>query len=128
MKDLARAAAHGIDQDVDLAEAFQGFADHPIAVTLVRGVSRDREAIGSGGANPFDGCLARFASPACDRHSSPGSSQRLGQSGPDATASARHERDAPVQVEDVKWPHRAPPRRGAIVQIEAAGPSTAGAV
>ncbi len=108
MEHLARAAADGVDEDVDAPEGRTRRRDDSIGVGLAGGIPGDREALGAGGSDAGDGSLERVGGAAGDHDLRARPGHRLGQRGADRAAAARDEGDAALEAEDVELPHPAP--------------------
>ena len=114
VEDLTGAATDGVDDDVDLAELRDGLGDEPLALVFDGHVGGDREALGAGGLHPLDGVAKRVRGTPGDSDTSSGARQRFGHRGTDRAATARDDRHATIEAEDVELAHRPPhadPRR-----------------
>ena len=72
MEDLARAAADGIDHDVDPPEPGERLLDHPIAVGLVGRVDRHGQPLRARRLDPLDRHQEGRLRPTRHGHPSPG--------------------------------------------------------
>ena len=102
---LAGAAADGVDEDVDPAEALDGLARPSARVGLVGRVGDDARPSLPGGLDPLDRRVERLLRPARDGDLGAGPGEGLGQRRADAAAAARDEGDAAVEAEDVELAH-----------------------
>jgi hypothetical protein len=109
MEHLAGAASDGVDEDVDPAEALDRLGHHPIRVGFLRHVCRDRVTLRSGGLDPLDRGPAGLGRPARNGDARPRAGKSFRERRSDATTTARDQRDAAFQAEQVELAHRAPP-------------------
>src|SRR4029079_19118946 len=108
-----RAAADGVDHDVNSPEPLHDLGDQPLRVLLAGHVGGARKALRPAGLRPLDRGLEGLAAPAGDRDAGPRGGKGVGDGGSQPAASSVHYRDLTAQAEAVEaLRHRGVPAAG----------------
>ena len=104
-QDLARAAADGVDDDVQPSEPLHDGGHDPFGLRLTGDVRRQRDALGTGSADPVGSGIDMGLIDVRDGDPGAGAAQRDGQGRSDRPAAAGDEGHAAVESEGINRAH-----------------------